>query len=154
MAHFAKLDENNIVETVITFSNKEVEENGGDQSVEAENFVAARHPGTWKQTSYNSNFRQRYAGIGYSYDAAKDVFIAPQNFPSWTLDSNNLWQPPIAHPTNEQCEYTYNGEPYKYISLQWNEEDQKWLSIHGDDSTYQWDGTSWSQSSRDLFNGE
>jgi hypothetical protein len=54
MAHFAKLDENNIVETVITFSNQEVEENGGDQSVEAENFVAARHPGTWKQTSYNS----------------------------------------------------------------------------------------------------
>ena len=86
MAHFAKLDENNVVETVITFSNDEVSANGGDLSVEAENFVAARHPGTWKQTSYNNSFRKQYAGIGYSYDASKDKFISPQPYSSWTLD--------------------------------------------------------------------
>ena len=75
MAHFAKLDENNIVTDVITFSNQEVIDNGGDLSVEAENFVAARHPGTWKQTSYNHTFRKKYAGIGDTYDPVKDKCI-------------------------------------------------------------------------------
>ena len=66
MAHFAELDENNIVLRVITFSNDEVNANGGELSVEAENFVAQRHGGTWKQTSYNDNFRKQYAGIGWT----------------------------------------------------------------------------------------
>jgi len=145
MAHFAKLDENNIVTQVITFSNKEVNENGGDLSVQAENFVSARHGGTWKQTSYNNSFRGIYAGIGFTYDSTKDKFISPRPADSWTLDSNDIWQPPVAYPTDSQCEYTYNSESYRYIFARWNEETQKWRSVHGDDTIYQWDGTSWSQ---------
>jgi hypothetical protein len=147
MAHFAELNENNIVVRVITFSNKEVDDNGGDQSVEAENFVAARHGGTWKQTSYNNNFRCRYAGQGFFYDAANDIFRPQQPFPSWTLSSDGKyeWLPPLAQPTDEQCNYTYNSEPYLYISLRWDETTQKWRSLHGDDTVYEWDGTAWSQ---------
>lgn len=64
-------------------------------------------PGTWLQTSYNTSgnknphgnpLRGNYAGIGHIYDANNDVFYAPQPFPSWTLDANWLWQPPIAMP--------------------------------------------------------
>jgi len=144
MAHFAKLDENNIVTQVITFSNDEVNANGGDLSIEAENFVAARHPGTWKQTSYNNNFRKQYCGIGFTYDSVKNKFIASNSYASWSLDENDDWKAPVEEPTEEQCNYTYNNEPFKYIWAKWDEDLQKWTSLHGDDSVYQWDGTSWS----------
>jgi len=144
MAHFAKLDENNIVTQVITFSNDEVNANGGDLSIEAENFVAARHPGTWKQTSYNNNFRKQYCGIGFTYDSVKNKFIASNSYASWSLDENDDWKAPVEKPTEEQCNYTYNNKPFKYIWAKWDEDLQKWTSLHGDDSVYQWDGTSWS----------
>ena len=145
MAHFAELDNNNKVLRVITFSNKEVDANGGDQSVGAENFVSARHGGTWKQTSYNNNFRKRYAGMNFTYDPADDVFIPPKSFASWVYNSTEFhYEAPVAMPTEEQCNYTYNNEPFKYIWAKWDEDLQKWTSLHGDDSVYQWDGTSWS----------
>ena len=144
MAHFAELDNNNIVIRVITFSNKEVDANGGDQSVGAENFVSARHGGTWKQTSYNNNFRKHYAGIGYDYDAGKDKFIAIQPYPSWSLDENDDWQSPGGYPT--VTEYDYNGQPYQYLP-EWDESKTKWVAPHGDDTMYQWDAdtSSWTQ---------
>ena len=143
MAHFAKLDENNIVTQVITFSNKEVSENGGDLSVQAENFVSARHGGTWKQTSYNSNFRKQYIGIGGTYDPVKDIFIKSQPHPSWTLDINSDWQPPVSYPTI--INYDYNDEPYKYLPT-WDEETyQTWVAPYGDDTMYKWNGSSWEQ---------
>ena len=124
MAHFAKLDENNIVIEVITFSNDEVNANGGDLSVEAENFVSARHGGTWKQTSYNGNFRKQYAGIRWSYDAAKDIFILPQPYSSWSLDSNNDWQAPIEEPNTKVFDADTNIYFYK-----WKESTQEWIGI-------------------------
>tara|TARA_R110000772_G_scaffold44378_2_gene102155 strand:+ start:127 stop:600 length:474 start_codon:yes stop_codon:yes gene_type:complete len=143
MAHFAKLDENNIVTQVITFSNKEVNENGGDLSIGVENFVSAKHGGKWKQTSYNSSFRKKYTGIGDTYDSDKDIFISPQPFPSWTLDTNSNWKSPIDYPTI--IEYDYNGEPYKYLP-NWNETThQTWVAPHGDDTMYKWNGSSWEQ---------
>ena len=95
MAYFAELDESNVVLQVITFSNDEVNANGGDQSVQAENFVAARHGGTWKQTSYNNNFRKRYAGKGFTYDAVKDIFMNKQPYPSWVINADDEWESPI-----------------------------------------------------------
>jgi hypothetical protein len=95
MAHFAELDESNVVLRVITFSNDEVSANGGDQSVQAENFVAARHGGTWKQTSYNNNFRKRYAGIGSTYDEVKDIFMGKKPYPSWVINADDEWESPI-----------------------------------------------------------
>jgi hypothetical protein len=93
MAHFAKI-ENNVVTDVLVVSN-ELEHKGAD-------FLAndLGLGGTWIQTSYNHNFRKQYAGIGFTYDADNDVFIAPQPYPSWSLDENFDWQPPTPMPTD------------------------------------------------------
>ena len=119
MAHFAKLDENNIVTQVIVVDNKDTADANG---VEKEHIGAAFCErllgGTWKQTSYNANFRKHYAGIGYKYDAQLDAFIPPQPHPSWTLDSDVNWQPPVAMPTD--------GGMYS-----WNEDNQAWEAANG-----------------------
>jgi len=89
MAHFAKV-ENGIVQQVIVVSNDDA-----PTEVDGKAFIASLGlAGEWVQTSYNHNIRKQYAGIGYTYDADADVFVAPQPFPSWTLDGNHDWQPP------------------------------------------------------------
>lgn len=92
MAHFARI-ENNLVTEVLVVDNN-LEHRGAD-------FLAndLGLGGTWIQTSYNHNFRKQYAGIGYTYDSVNDVFIAPQPYPSWSLDQNFDWQPPTPMPT-------------------------------------------------------
>ena len=140
MAHFAKLDDNNIVTDVITFSNQEVIDNGGDLSVEAENFVAARRPGTWKQTSYNHTFRKKYAGIGDTYDPVKDKFITAQPYASWSLDADDEWQAPISRPNTKFFDDSTNVYMEK-----WKESTQEWIGILStryftwDSNTLQWD---------------
>ena len=100
MAHFCRIDENNIVQQVIVVDNKDTADASG---VEKEYIGAAFCErllgGTWKQTSYNGNFRKHYAGIGYTYDADRDAFIPPQPFPSWTLDADCNWQAPVPMPS-------------------------------------------------------
>ena len=91
MAHFAKI-ENNIVTEVLVVHN-DLEYRGADFLANDLGFG-----GTWVQTSYNNNFRKKYAGIGYTYDAVNDVFIAPQPYPSWSLDENFDWQAPTPRP--------------------------------------------------------
>lgn len=105
MAHFARIDENNIVQQVLVVDNS-LEHRGED-------FLANELGlgGRWIQTSYNNNFRKQYAGIGFTYDEVNDVFVRPQPYPSWTLDNNFDWQPPI-----EQT------DPL----TQWDEETQSW----------------------------
>lgn len=101
MAHFVKLDENNIVENVIVVNNYDC--NGGEYPTADEQgniFCNKLIPGRWIQTSYNSNFRHIYAGIGYYYDEVNDVFIAPKPYPSWHLNENFDWQAPIEMPNN------------------------------------------------------
>jgi hypothetical protein len=79
MAHFAKVNEDNIVEQVIVVSNDDcVDENGNESEEVGAAFCTSLLGGTWLQTSYNSNFRKNYAGIGYVYDSVKNAFIAPQ----------------------------------------------------------------------------
>ena len=92
MAHFARI-ENNLVTEILVVSN-DLEHRGAE-------FLAndLGLGGIWIQTSYNNNFRKQYAGIGYTYDAVNDVFIAPQPYPSWSLDENFDWQPPTPMPT-------------------------------------------------------
>ena len=94
MAHFAKI-ENNIVTEVLVVHN-DLEHKGADFLANDLGLV-----GTWIQTSYNHNFRKRFAGIGFFYDAINDVFIAPQPYPSWSLDENFDWQPPTPRPEGE-----------------------------------------------------
>jgi hypothetical protein len=99
MAHFAELDENNIVKQVIVVNNNELLVDGVESEDKGIVFCQSLFGGNWKQTSYNGNIRKQYAGIGYTYDPVADVFIAPQPFLSWSLDANHDWQPPTPMPT-------------------------------------------------------
>ena len=117
MAHFAELDANNVVLRVIVVGNADTADASG---VEKEYIGAAFCErllgGNWKQTSYNGNIRKRYAGIGYTYDAGRDAFIAPQPYPSWALDANTDWQAPVPMPDD--------GERYD-----WDEETLNWVQL-------------------------
>ena len=117
MAHFAQLDSNNVVIQVIVVDNKDTADAFG---VEKEHIGAAFCErvlgGRWVQTSYNGNKRKNYAGIGYKYHADIDAFAAPQPYPSWTLDADAKWQPPVAMPTD--------GKMYN-----WNETTTSWVEV-------------------------
>lgn len=78
MAHFAQLDESNIVIQVIVVHNNELLDKGIESEVKGIAFCQSLLSGNWIQTSYNGNFRKNYAGIGYTYDATRDAFIAPE----------------------------------------------------------------------------
>ncbi len=98
MAHFAELDENNLVLRVIVVNNSDLSDgNGGESEAIGIAFCQSLFGANtrWVQTSYNGNFRVRYAGFGYTYDAVRDAFIAPQPAPDWTLDEATLdWVAP------------------------------------------------------------
>lgn len=119
MAHFAQLDENNIVLQVIVVNNNELlDENGAESEDKGIAFCQMLFPGTnWKQTSYNGNMRKNYAGIGYSYDAGRDAFISPQPYPSWVLDEATCrWNAPIPYPTDGKSYY-------------WDEATTSWVEV-------------------------
>jgi hypothetical protein len=122
MAHFAKLDANNIVLEVNVVDNEHLLDANG---VEHENlgiaFLVQWSGGYpyWKQTSYNGNFRKNYAGIGLIYDAGRDAFIEPQPYPSWILNETTCrWEPPVPYPTDG-----------KYYA--WDETTTSWVEING-----------------------
>ena len=110
MAHYAFLDDNNIVTEVIV-------------GIDETELIEGLNPETWygnfrgqvcKRTSYNGDYRKNYAGVGYTYDAAKDAFIAPKPFNSWTLDETTCcWQAPTPMPTDDKFYY-------------WSEDDLSW----------------------------
>jgi len=98
MAHFAKLDENNVVTQVIVVDNKDITDphTGQEDEILGIAFCKKLLGGNWKQTSYNNNMRVRYAGIGYSYNAALDAFVPPQPHASWVLDNDTAnWESPL-----------------------------------------------------------
>lgn len=116
MAHFAELDQNNVVLRVIVVSNADTSDANG---VEDESIGIAHCRkllgGRWVQTSYNANFRKNYAGIGYTYDAVRDAFIAPQPDPNYILDQDTLkWVQPE----------TIASSSKKYV---WDEATQSWV---------------------------
>ncbi len=124
MAHYAFINSENIVVKVITGVDETETQTDTDGTVvggssEAwEAFYASQpwHEGlTCKRTSYNNTIRKQYAGIGFTYDTEADVFVVPQPFPSWTLDSNHDWQAPVARPAEGMWS--------------WNEETQAWVEI-------------------------
>jgi len=104
MAHFAKLDENNVVFEVNAVHNNELlDSNGQESEAMGVAFLTAWSGGhsNWKQTSYNGNIRKNYAGIGYTYDAARDAFIPPKRYASWVLvEETCQWQAPTPMPTD------------------------------------------------------
>ena len=111
MAHFAQIDENNIVTQVLV-----VPDNAEDRG---QDYLAndLGLGGTWVQTSYNSRIRKNYAGVGFVYDSVLDAFIAPQPYDSWTLNETTCkWEAPVAYPTDG-------------IMYRWNEDAKDWQAI-------------------------
>ena len=109
MAHFAELDEDKKVIRVCVVDNAHVP---SDKHADGETWCANFWGGTWKQTSYNSNFRKQFAGIDFTYDATKDKFISPKPAASWALDGNDDWQAPITKPDDGKI-YVWNETAYQ-----------------------------------------
>ena len=125
MAHFAELDQNNVVLRVIVIGNEETHDVNGNENEELGIAFCRRLFGldtNWRQTSYNGNIRFRYAGIGYTYEEVLDAFIQPKPYPSWILDPTIAdWIAPIPKPelTPEEI-----AQGYYYT---WDEDNQNWL---------------------------
>lgn len=104
MAHFAEIDENNVVLRVLVTDNNDP---NGDEGYQ---WLIDNLGGTWVKTSYNGNIRKNYAGIGYTYDESIDAFVPPQTFPSWELNLETaLWEAPVAYPADGQ-DYMWNED--------------------------------------------
>ena len=152
MAHFAELesktdptgfttDTHLVVKRVVVVAN-DVETAAGplgenDMHVDGEtwcvNFFGG---GTFKQTSYNHNFRKMYAGKGFVYNASKNKFLLKQPYASWSLDGSDDWQAPVTYPNGDQSAYT----------ISWDEDNLRWVGVKiSDDSNHRWDAdnTEW-----------
>jgi hypothetical protein len=112
MAHWAELDENNIVVRVVVTNN---DDPNGDEGYQ---WLLDNLGGRWVKTSYNNNIRKQYAGIGFNYDENSDVFIAPRPLASWVLNNNFDWEAPTPRPTEG--------------FWKWNEETLAWEEINID----------------------
>lgn len=118
MAHFAELNNSNIVTRVIVVNNNELLINGIESETKGIDFLESIYGHrNWRQTSYNGNMRSNYAGIGFYYDEERDAFIPPQPYPSWLLDENCKWQPPVPMPEG------------KHI---WIEQVKRWVPVDTD----------------------
>ena len=110
MSHWAEIDNDNKVIRVLVGDNNDP---NGDEGYQ---WLLDNLGGTWIQTSYNHNIRKQYAGIGFTYDAINDVFIASQPYPSWTLDNDFNWQAPTPRPEG--------------TGWYWNEVEQVWVDAN------------------------
>lgn len=125
MAHFAQLDVDNVVINVIVVSNEVLlDENGVEQEQKGVEFCQSLFGAAtvWKQTSYNGAFRKHFAGVGYSYDPARDVFVPRRPFISWVLNETTLdWEAPVPYPNPD------NGRRYVWdeVTGVWRDEGEK-----------------------------
>jgi hypothetical protein len=118
MAHYAFLDDNNIVTEVIVGRH---EYETVDGISDWETYYGEFRNQRCVRTSYNNNIRKNYAGIGYTYDDGRDAFIPPQPYPSWVLNETTcLWDAPVAYPDD--------GQPYS-----WDEDTTSWVQIDSGD---------------------
>ena len=117
MAHFCRLDSSNTVIQIIVVDNEKLlDEHGVEQEQKGIDFFKSIFGAdtNWVQTSYNNNFRKQYAWGGGKYDPVNDVFIKPQPWPSWNLNSSFDWEAPVAYPTDNELYH-------------WDEEQGNWI---------------------------
>ncbi len=120
MAHFAQLDDDNFVLQVIVVNNSDcLDENGNESEAVGVAFCKSLlgDATRWKQTSYNSNMRFNYAGIGYQYDPIRNAFIAPKPYPSWALNETTCqWDAPVPYPIDDK-------------RYRWDEPTTSWVEV-------------------------
>jgi hypothetical protein len=118
MAHFAQLNEENIVTQVIVVANQDTaDQDGVENEAIGIEFCTNLLGGKWVQTSYNGNIRKNYAGVGYKYDATLDAFIPPQPFASWTLNEETAqWEAPTAYPDDGK-RYTWDEATTAWVEV-------------------------------------
>tara|TARA_Y100001949_G_scaffold81692_1_gene69028 strand:+ start:591 stop:968 length:378 start_codon:yes stop_codon:yes gene_type:complete len=121
MAHYAELDETNTVLRVLVVHNDVTTIDGVEDEQRGIDFLNDLLPdsGTWVQTSFNRNFRGRFAMVEGTYDPASDTFISRQPFPSFTLNSDNEWESPVAFP----------GVPGESPFYAWDEDTTSWVVL-------------------------
>jgi hypothetical protein len=127
MAHFAKLDDNNIVIDVNVVHNNELLVDGVESETKGIEFLTAWSGGysNWKQTSFNGTIRKNFAGIGSTFDPIRDAFIAPKPFPSWVLNEETCqWEAPVPYPVDETA-YLWDEE----VHYRWDEPTLSWVEI-------------------------
>ena len=119
MAHFAKINNENIVEQVLVISNDVLLKSDGTESeLKGKQFLNATFGSAkWVQTSYNGTFRKNFAGIGFTYDSERDAFIPPKPFNSWILNEDSCrWESPIPYPSDGKL-YTWNEDILNWEEL-------------------------------------
>jgi len=117
MAHFAQLDENNVVTNVVVVADSDTSIDGVEREEVGVAFLTGILQGRWAQTSYNGRIRKNYAGIGYTYDETRDAFIPPKPYPSWILiEETCLWEAPKPH--------NKDGKTYS-----WDEDLADWVEV-------------------------
>jgi len=148
MAHFAELksmtdptgftsDTHQVVQRVVVVGN-DIPAGGGtlgdnDMHVDGETWCANFFKGgSWKQTSYNHNFRKQYCGKGYVYDSSKDKFLGPQPWASWSLNSDDDWEAPVPYPTDITDK-----------KISWDEPNLRWIAEDFSDpaNNFNWDAS-------------
>ena len=124
MAHFAELDENNVVLRVIVVSNNELlDENGVEQEANGIAFCESLFGSRWLQTSYNGNLRKNFASTGYIYYPDIDAFATPQPLPSWSLNPDTgKWEAPIPFP-NDGFDYIWDEDSLSWVNHVWDSEE-------------------------------
>ena len=140
MAHFAKLDDNNVVLSVHVVNNSILtDENGDEQESLGVTYLQNLHGDdtNWVKTSYNANIRGAFAAKGGTYNTETDKFIAPADYPSWTLDENGVWQPPVDYPADFNAIPLLKG----YV---WNEDTTAWDTLWEATEAYPTDGETYS----------
>ena len=125
MAHFAKLDENNLVIEINVVDNVDINDLPFPESEPVGIEFLTNWSGgytNWKQTSYNSNFRKNFAFVGGTYDAARDAFISPKNYNSWVLNETTCkWEAPVPRPAGD------------HRFFEWDEDNIQWVEVFPDE---------------------
>lgn len=153
MAYFAKLTDDNVVMAVEAVADEDCLENGVESEAKGIEFMTNTTGWPhWKKTSYNTKqgkywdenneihsdqtkaFRKNFAAVGYKYDASRDAFIPPKDYPSWILNETTcIWESPIPFPTEQSNEYYF---------INWDEDNQRWVSKNEEgNNQYYWDST-------------
>jgi len=146
MAHFAELNSDNVVLRIVVACNQDIANNGGEQSQQAAEHFKTICPLSengikWIQTSYNNNFRKRYAIVGGTYSEQYDAFINIKGHESYVFDENQLkWVPPIAYPSLT----IDNGLPIRLI--EWDDQNNRWVGRDNETNIVKWNPNTFSWS--------